>query len=216
MSSVLSHGPELGLGSDFSVLGSRSSVPSEIAMVPKRPVLVMGRNLTVSSDLRRPELGLCSDFSGMGSRSLIPSEIAIAPVSPDVVVGCSLTVSPAFLAGPEGGLASYESELNLVGIVGGSVDDFSLGSQPSAKMFGSELVLASELSVSVVAEADALGCADLSVSNPLPKQFAVPNSSGVVALGSHNNFCMDLEVFSEDPSHLLCCLVNKTRGKAGA
>jgi hypothetical protein len=54
---------------------------------------------------------------------------------------------------------------------------------------------------------------------PLLNQSVGLNSSGEVlpssSLGSLYSSCLDLD-FSEDPSPLLCCPVNKTRGKSGA
>jgi hypothetical protein len=176
-------------------------VPSSSAphCYPEAPLGLLGEAVTPL---------LSADSSAIPSAtSLSVSALNVGSEGLGLSVGCTpkgVTKPLESVSGPE------MPELCLGRSKGGSEI-----SQPSDEQPGWELAVAPDLEVSGFSVAAEL----VDSMEPLLNQSVGLYSSGEVlpssSLGSLYSSCLDLD-FSEDPSPLLCCPVNKTRGKSGA
>lgn len=183
-------------------------VPSSSAPLcyPEAPTVSLGKSLGLLGEAVTPLLS--ADSSAIPSATpLTVSAHTVGSEGLGLSVGCTpkgVTKPLESLSGPE------MSELCLGGLTGGSEIP-----QPSDEQPGWELAVAPDLEVSGFSAAAEL----VDSMEPLLNQSVGLYNSGEVlpssSLGSLYSSCLDLD-FYEDPSPLLCCPVNKTRGKSGA
>jgi hypothetical protein len=184
-----------------------SSAPLCYPEAPTVPVVpFLGKSLGLLGEAVTPLLS--TDSSAIPSAtSLSVSAHSVGSEGLGLSVGCTtkgVTKPLESLSGPE------MPELCLGRFTGGSEIP-----QPTDEQPGWELAVAPVLEVSGFSVAAEL----VDSMEPLPNQSVGLYSSGEVlpssSLGSLYSSCLDLD-FSEDPSPLRCCPVNKTRGKSGA